>query len=124
MTAESAHAAAGQALGYFQQCMRALAELGRRTASNPSVAMRLETLDDIDFTEAGSPTELLQTKHHIGAGTLSVNSVDLWRTLNVWMGFSLAETPILRLVTTQVADDTLALLRDGNERDELQAHQL
>ncbi|MBW3638661.1 MAG: hypothetical protein KY451_02210 [Actinobacteria bacterium] len=83
--------------------------------------MRLETLDDIDFSQGGSPTELLQTKHHIGPSTLTVNSVDLWRTLNAWMDLSPEARPVLRLVTTQIADGDVALLREGDGRDPLAA---
>jgi hypothetical protein len=117
----STHSAAGQALGYFQQCMRALAELGRRGAFEPTIEMRIEMLDDIDFSDGGSPTELLQVKHHIGPGTVTMNSVDLWRSLNVWMDLTLDEKPVLRMVTTQDTDEDLALLRSGAGRDVLQA---
>lgn len=116
----SGHSAAGQALGYFHQCMWALIELGRRAPSEPSVELRLEALDDIQFDNDGTPDELLQTKHRIAAGgSLSVMSVDLWRTLNVWMDLTVSETLLLRLVTTQtVAEDSpLRGLRAGAERD-------
>ncbi|UUP14921.1 ABC-three component system protein [Aeromicrobium wangtongii] len=121
MPGSGTHSAAGQALGYFQQCMRALAELGRRGATEPTVEMRIEMLDDIDFSDGGSPTELLQVKHHIGPGTVTMNSVDLWRSLNVWMDLDIDENPVLRMVTTQHTDDHLALLRSGAGRDVLQA---
>lgn len=119
--ASEAHGAAGQALGYFHQCMWALVELGRRGSADPSVQLRLETLDDIQFDSDGSPTELLQTKHHLGAsGTVTMNSPDLWRTLNAWMdAVDDTEAAILRLVTTQAipADSALARLLVDGERD-------
>lgn len=114
----SSHSASGQALGYFQQCMRALAELGRRASADPATALRLEVLDDIDFNVGGNPTELLQTKHHLGVSTASMTSVDFWRSINSWMDAPQDGNPVLRLVTTQVADNDLSLLRDGTERDE------
>ena len=118
----STHSAAGQALGYFRRyAVRALAELGRRGASEPTVQMRIEMLDDIDFSDGGSPTELLQVKHHVGPGTVTMNSVNLWRSLNVWMDLTLDEKPVLRMVTTQATDDDLALLRSGAGRDVAQA---
>lgn len=61
---DSSHSAAGQALGYVHQCMWALVELGKRANSEPATQLRLEVLDDIEFDKAGSPYELLQTKHH------------------------------------------------------------
>ena len=114
------HGAAGQALGYFHQCMWALVELGRRGSADPSVQLRLESLDDIQFDADGSPAELLQTKHHLGAaGVVTANSADLWRTLNVWMDVAATEDAILRLVTTQAVqpDSELARLLVGGERD-------
>jgi hypothetical protein len=118
MSSRPSHSAAGQALGYFQQCMRALAELGKRATIDPAVELRLETLDDIDISSDGSATELLQTKHHVGeGGVVTAKSVDLWRTMNVWMDLTIAERPLLRMVTTQVTDSDLALLRPGTGRD-------
>ena len=118
--ATPAHGAAGQALGYFHQCMWAVVELGRRASAEPSVELRLEALDDIQFDEHGSPRELLQTKHHIGAtGAITANSTDLWRTLNVWLDLQNARNLVLRLVTTQrIPDDSpLQGLRIGADRD-------
>lgn len=107
MTSSSPHSAAGQALGYVHQCLWALVELGRRTQKEPSVELRLETLDDIQFDLDGTPVELLQIKHHDGPNaSLSASSVDLWRTLNVWMDLPDIEATILRLVTTQKVSPT------------------
>lgn len=120
MTQESSHSAAGQALGYVHQCMWALVELGRRATSEPAAQLRLEALDDIEFDSAGSPTELLQTKHHTrGGGPLTAQSVDLWRTLNVWMDLLSSETLVLRLVTTRTlsGESGLIRLRAGDIRD-------
>ncbi|GAA3958367.1 hypothetical protein GCM10022231_17360 [Gordonia caeni] len=120
LTQESSHSAAGQALGYVHQCMWALVELGRRATSEPAAQLRLEALDDIEFDSAGSPTELLQTKHHTrGGGPLTAQSVDLWRTLNVWMDLLSSETLVLRLVTTRTLSEESGLirLRAGDIRD-------
>lgn len=114
------HSAASQALGYFHQCMWALVELGRRGSADPAVELRLEALDDIQFDSDGSPAELLQTKHHLGAaGAITANSIDLWRTLNVWMDVDSSDDVILRLVTTQAIqeDSPLGRLRIGGDRN-------
>lgn len=116
----SVHGAAGQALGYFHQCMWALIELGKRASVDPMVELRLEALDDLQFDQAGSPTELLQTKHHVGAPkAITSTSVDVWRTLNVWMDLPRDLNPILRLVTTSIlpSDSDLAGLRLGEHRN-------
>lgn len=120
MTDSSGHSAAGQALGYFHQCMWALIELGSRAPIEPSVELRLESLDDIQFDTNGTPGELLQTKHHLGANSsLSARSTDLWRTLNVWMDVRPSDGLILRLVTTQTlaSDSPLRNLRSGSDRN-------
>lgn len=114
------HGAAGQALGYFHQCMWALVELGLRASSEPSVELLLEALDDLEFDSDGSPNELLQTKHHVGeTGTLTVNSVDLWRTLNAWIDVARSKELVLRLVTTQSIpqESPLQGLRVSGDRD-------
>jgi hypothetical protein len=120
MVPESPHSASGQALGYFHQCMWALVELGKRSRDEPATQLRLEALDDVQFEEAGLPTELLQTKHHIsGSGSITAQSVDLWRTLNVWIDLDNRDNLVLRLVTTQsLADDSnLIYLRTDDRRD-------
>lgn len=120
MVQESSHGAAGQALGYVHQCMWALVELGKRATSEPATQLRLETLDDIEFDIAGSPSELLQTKHHTrGDGPLTAQAVDLWRTLNVWMDLPSSSKLMLRLVTTRTLSEESGLirLRAGENRD-------
>lgn len=118
---EPPHSAAGQALGYVHQCMWALIELGRRANLEPALQLRLEALDDIEFDAEGSPAELLQTKHHKrNSGSVTANTVDLWRTLNVWMGLDNTDKLILRFITTQNLHDDSGLvhLRSvGNKRN-------
>jgi hypothetical protein len=100
--------------------MWALVELGKRANSEPATQLRLEVLDDIEFDKAGSPYELLQTKHHTrGDGPITAQAVDLWRTLNVWMDLPQSDTLILRLVTTQKLNEAsgVACLRAGEQRD-------
>ncbi|BBY28735.1 ABC-three component system protein [Mycolicibacterium sediminis] len=118
--ATASHGVAGQALGYVHQCLWALVELAVRAAEDPAFELRLEGLDDIQFDLEGSPVDLLQLKHHVGTpAVLSINSVDLWRSLNVWMDVPSDLNVVLRLVTTaQVGDNSdLAGLRPGTGRD-------
>ena len=121
VAAESSHSAAAQALGYIHQCMWALVELAQRARVDPATELRLEALDDIQFDQEGTPAELLQMKHHIRQShALTAQSVDLWRTLNVWMDLPDNDSTILRLVTTQRIDEGsgLACLRGTvHERD-------
>ena len=49
------------------------------------VEVSVERLDDVTFEQHGSPTDLLQTKHHIDrVADLTDHSSDLWKTLRVW----------------------------------------
>lgn len=117
---DSIHGVSGQALGYVHQCLWGLVELARRAKDDPAFELRLEGLDDIQFDLSKSPVELLQLKHHVGeVASLGVFSVDLWRSLNVWMDAPESPGIILRLVTTALIQDgtDLAGLRAGPARD-------
>lgn len=107
MSESGLHSAAGQALGYVYQVQWALVELVQRARKYPTTILRLETLDDIETRRipGSDSVELTQVKHQVTpAADLSENSVDLWRSLNVWMDVladgSLAAPPVLKLVTT------------------------
>ena len=80
------HSAASSTLGYFYQCRYALVEALRRLPDENAISVAIETLDDVVFEAAGSPIDLLQTKHHTSAtGNLSDASPDLWKTLRIWI---------------------------------------
>jgi hypothetical protein len=120
VVAGSTHGAGGQSLGYLHQCFWALVELGKRAADDPAIQLRLEALDDIQFDAEGSPIELLQTKHHTGrTTTISASSVQVWRTINVWMDAPADDSIMLRLVTTSNLGENseLAGLRAAGERN-------
>jgi hypothetical protein len=67
----------------------------------------MELYDDVSWEEDGTPTELLQLKHHVdAAGSLGDKDDDLWRTIRVWMDAHPPgdpSGPTLTLVTTQTA---------------------
>jgi hypothetical protein len=124
MSPSPSHSAAGQALGYVHQVQWALVELIRRSATSPDTQLRIETLDDIEITRADGHSEYTQVKHQvIPASDLTENSVDLWRSLNVWMdafgGQPMSAMPILKLVTTASipAGGALNALRAEDGRD-------
>lgn len=100
------HDAAHSAIGYLYQSQWPLLELIRRTADQPDVALTLELHDDVVWEQDGSPTELLQVKHHVnGARGLGDMDVDLWKTFAVWMDAhppADALGPLLTLVTTGI----------------------
>ena len=121
------HSAPASASGYLYQCQVALLELLRRGWDEPDLVLFLESLDDVEL-QAGDAREALQIKHHSGAaGDLTDASVDLWRTLAVWLDIlpllEAGEKPSFTLLTTGRAPDGSAasLLRADRERDELSA---
>lgn len=122
MPEPTSHSAAPQAVGYLFQCEYALLALVEQARQDPTQALSLEVLDDMHFESTGTPTELLQTKHHVGRGAdLTDRSPDLWRTVGAWLDaleLLTGPMPALTLVTTQEASGGAAsLLRDGPGRD-------
>jgi hypothetical protein len=82
---DQTHSAGPAALGYLFQCRYALLAGLQAVPSSPQLQISIEKFDDVAFEAAGSPTELIQTKHHIGTqGSLTDSSTDLWKTLLIW----------------------------------------
>jgi hypothetical protein len=108
---ENPHGAAAAAMGYLFQCRYALLEGLRAVPDTPQLLISIEKFDDVGFESNGEPTALVQTKHHIDKiGDLSDSSVDLWKTISVWVS-NLAEdidAPFrmrFALLTTAAAPD-------------------
>jgi hypothetical protein len=101
------HDAAASAIGYLYQTQWPLEDLIRRSRDEPDCVLALELVDDVAWMENSAPRELVQSKHHIErSGGLGDMSVDLWRTLAVWMDAhdpGDPSGPTLTLVTTSVA---------------------
>lgn len=126
----TAHGAAQSAIGYQHQTWWALLELLRSGRSRPDSAITLELHDDVAWERDGSPTELLQLKHHQGSQRpLTDASVDLWRTVKVWLDTAMPgnpDGPKLVLVTTQIAsaDSAVAALRPQTRNESAALHGL
>lgn len=123
------HNASASLTGYLFQARYALLrglEEGRR---HPSHGLSIEKLDDVAFEDAGEPVELIQTKHHVKNSDVTDSSVDLWKTLNIWVRrlnedpTSVVNTRLVFLTTDAAAPDTaLSMLRQvGDGRDEARA---
>lgn len=121
----SKYDASGTALGYLYQCRYALLLALQALTDSPQIRVSIEKFDDIAFDEGDDPVSVIQTKHHLTKpGNLTNASVDLWKTLDIWMEL-LAHDPEAPfrtrfvIVTTGTAPDghATALLRarDRNE---------
>jgi hypothetical protein len=123
-TDSTEHSAAESAVGYLYQCYLPLLLLAERASREPELTLALELLDDVQFEEHGSARELIQTKHHLQShGDLADTSVDLWRTINVWISvlenLIAEETPAFTLITTGLAPggSAASYLRADDDRD-------
>ena len=109
----SIHQAGPAAMGYLYQCERALVELVER-AHRQEIALFLEQLDDIHIEADGRAIDILQLKHHTGAGAdLTDMSPDLWRTLGVWLDLPdrpwvAGPMPALTLLSTSTSSPGMA----------------
>ena len=104
------------ALGYLFQIRAALLLFLRQGKEHPDLAISIEKFDDISFEKDGTPTELIQTKHHINTvASLSDASPDLWKTLRIWSlsiaekKLDLAEIKLTLITTSQAPDDSAAV---------------
>jgi hypothetical protein len=130
-TTDNPHGAAASALGYLFQCRYALLEGLRAVPDMPQLLISIEKFDDVAFEANGEPTDLIQTKHHIDkAGDLSDASVDLWKTIGIWLK-SVAEdieapfrTKFVLLTTADAPAESAASFLRMRDRDEAAADKL
>ena len=79
------HSASASMTGYLFQARIALLLGLKEVKHYPSHTLSIEHFDDVSFEEDGIPIELIQTKHHVNGGSLLDGSVDVWRTLHIWI---------------------------------------
>ncbi len=130
-TTENQHGAAPSALGYLFQCRYALLAGLEALPNSPGLLVSVEKFDDVAFEAGGDPTEVIQTKHHVDrAGDLSDASVDLWKTLGIWLSRVVEdiEAPFrmrfVLLTTAQAPAGSAASFLRVRERDEEAADKL
>jgi hypothetical protein len=128
---DQTHSASSAALGYLFQCRYALLAGLRAVPDSPQLEISIEKFDDVAFETAGWPTELIQTKHHIGAkGNLTDTSSDLWKTLLIWAKLAAkdVDTPFrvrfVLLTTGSAPDGSGASFLRMRARDETKADKL
>lgn len=130
-TPDNPHGAAASALGYLFQCRYALLEGLLAVPETPQLLISIEKFDDVAFESNGEPTQLIQTKHHIGkASDLSDASVDLWTTIAIWLK-KIAEdieapfrTKFVLMTTANAPEKSAASLLRMRERNEEAADKL
>ena len=127
------HEASASATGYLYQCRIALLMALKAIPLNVNREVSVERFDDVAFDNKGTPSELVQTKHHIEkSGTLTDASSDLWKTLLIWLKAVKADAQLpfrmkFLLMTTATAPDGSAcsyLRAVVNERNEDEADKL
>lgn len=119
------HDATQSMLGYLYQCRYALLRGLEEGKNHAGHALTIEKFDDVAFEDDGEPIELIQTKHHGKPGNTSDKSVDLWKTLAIWISrvegdpTAAANTRFVFLTTnTATPESALAKLRQtGGDRD-------
>lgn len=110
--------ASGSLAGYLYQCRLALLLAIREMKVKPNCHVSIEKFDDIAFYEEDLAHCVVQAKHHIGTKDVTDNSVDIWKTLRIWISqlkagsLSNADTRRFLITTaTAPADGALAMLR-------------
>jgi len=108
----SKYSAGPQLTGYLYQCRLALLLSLQRLKKSTQITISIETLDDVVFDGDGTPQEIIEIKHHFsGAGDLSNSSVDLWKTLNIWIDLlnsKISQDSIFCIMTTAIAPNESA----------------
>lgn len=117
----ASHNASGQMLGYLYQMRYALCLLMRSDDEDYQISM--EKFDDVAFDLGGDPRQLVQVKHHLKPMNITDTSVDLWRTLNVWIDAIAADrtlldcTDFIIVTTASVSKGSVAdLIQEGRPR--------
>ena len=117
------HSAPQAAAGYLYQARIALVSALRYVRRDPTVYIAIEKFDDVSFEKEGAPIELLQTKHHVmRSGDLTDKSVDLWKTLLVWI--NAIKDDYSRLTRTRFVLITTAIAPDGSAASFLRSQKI
>ena len=128
LTADNKFSASGSLAGYLYQCRLALL-LGLQTVKRkPNGHISIEKFDDIAFHDDNHAECLIQAKHHVTEKSLTDSSVDVWKTLRIWVqdfrsGLITNSETRRMLITTAAAseDSAMAMLRVGASKNQQQA---
>jgi len=125
MSSASVHNASGSMAGYQFQCRLALLRGLQMARSKPNGHISIEKYDDIAFEDDDYAACLIQAKHSVKPSSISDNSVDLWKTLQIWIGdltqtlTTFSSTKYALITTSEAIDGTAcAKLRPGANDDD------
>ncbi len=106
--------------GYLFQSRLALLRGLQLLKKKPNGQISIEKFDDVAFDSDDIVDCLMQAKHHVVPKSLSDSSVDLWKTLRIWIdqfkqGVLSASDLRFNLITTATAhpESAMELLRPG-----------
>lgn len=124
--------AAPSMAGYLYQCRYALYRSLQIVEKSANGHVTIEKYDDISFEEGSIADCLIQAKHNITPKSLSDNSVDLWKTIRVWLheratGSAITDSTRFHLITNSEASAECAmsfLRAQPAPRDEVKAYGL
>ncbi len=117
------YSASDSLVGYLYQCRLALLETFRRLKTNPSIIVAVETLDDVVFESNGTPTEIIQVKHHTNRqANLTDASTDLWKTIRIWCdlyqhGIIQSGAVLCMMTTSKASEGSAAYYLRAENRD-------
>jgi hypothetical protein len=110
--------------GYMFQCRLALLFGLQMLKKKPNGQISIEKFDDVAFDNDDVADCLIQAKHHIAPKSLSDVSVDVWKTMRIWIeqfkqGAIMASDLRFNLITTATASSgsAMELLRPGAGAD-------
>lgn len=132
MNSAGKFSAAPSMAGYLFQCRVALYRCLQTVKKSSNSHVAIEKYDDISFDTDDFADCLIQAKHNILPKSLSDNSVDLWKTIRVWLhelssGSEITDSTKFILITNSTADPgtAMSMLRPHpNSRDECGALKL
>lgn len=110
--------ASASLLGYLFQIELGLTLMLEMGPEHPTAQLKIEIFDDISFDDESAPFTLAQAKLHMGQSrSLTDNSVDLWKTLGIWVEQGLWDARHLLLTTERAADGSAAASLRVERRD-------
>ncbi|MGV2975052.1 ABC-three component system protein [Roseibium alexandrii] len=120
MVQEDKFNASASLVGYLFQCRLALLRGLQLLKKKPNGQISIEKFDDVAFDSEDIVDCLMQAKHHCTPKSLNDTSVDLWKTLRIWIDQSkqgvLSSSDLrFNLITTATAQpgSAMELLRPG-----------